>query len=65
MSDSKYNFGFGIRPFLNKDFNMDDYHDYGQIKLFYERWNSTNDDFIPIRTKPCDKDIFPKPEKDG
>jgi hypothetical protein len=65
MSDNKFNFGFGIRAFQDEEFNMDEYHDYGQIKLFYERWDRTDDVFIPIKTKPCDKNIFPKPGKDG
>jgi hypothetical protein len=44
---------------------MDDYYDYGTIKLYYEKWDKNEDVFIPIRTKPCDKNIFPNPEQPG
>ena len=58
ITDAKLNFGFGISEFMNEDFYMQDYLDYGSLEVFYESWNSTNDCFIPVKTTKCDSTMF-------
>jgi len=64
LGDGKFNFGFGITPFQSGGFKVEDFHDYGSLKLYYEKWDSTQDVFVPIKTKLCDKHIFPKPSQE-
>ncbi len=64
-SQNKFNFGVTISPFQEPDFEINNYLDYGSLNLYYEIWDDKTDVLIPIRTKACDKNFFPKQETDG
>ena len=60
ITDDKLNFGFGITTYMNPDFFMQDFPDYGTLEIYYETWNTTSDIYTPIKTKKCDLSMFEK-----
>ena len=48
---------FGISSFPPLDGEGEN-PDYGTVKFVVERWNHTNDDFIPVPTRRCNEKEF-------
>jgi hypothetical protein len=46
-------FGFGISEWDGTTLPKEELEDYGSIKFYYEKWNSTSDILIKIKTRPC------------
>ena len=51
-------FAFGISDFLGTDVSNDQYLDYGTLAVYYEFWNDEENDFIPMKTRPCIEEDF-------
>lgn len=48
-------FAFGISSFLVNDPAEDQNPDYGQIKIYMEKWDSKTDEFIALKQRKCEK----------